>query len=324
MTDPAGLTREKWNLWEKATGAKMEEMDDLISAGVLDILRQVFAISDGGNQNGVISGFVCTPEAGTLNVKLTGGVALALATAAYDPTDFTHSMMALLLGRSDLTGYFGSVAVDAGDTADRYDLVYLLPGEVDAETKAVDIYSGGTGPFVSQNKQTQRRNTPTIYVSKGVPGAGVPTVPPAGSVWLYKILVPVGAMNLDAATFTDYRQMLGRLPKLAKLEPWAACGFGAAPLGFFVDDIAYNVSGIVLNSEGVFTISLTTALPSGDFEDWSVQASGYYRAGGVVYRPIIVNARIQNSTTVIVRVWDAAGSVIDPEHVSVEISVRRL
>jgi hypothetical protein len=323
MTDPAGLTREKWNQWEKATGDKLQEMDDLISAGVLDILRQVFAISDGGNQNGVISGFVCSPEAGTLNVKVTGGVALALATAAYDPTDYTSSMMALLLGRSDLTGYFGSVAVDAGDAADRYDLVYLLPGEVDAETKAVDIYSGGTGPFVSQNKQTQRRNTPTIHVSKGVPGAGVPTVPPAGSTWLCRILVPAGAVNLDTATFTDARILLGRQAKVAKLEPWAAgsfdVGLGAAVLG----EGPFNVASVTRIAEGKFSVSLIAGLPKGLFEGWNAQVNGF-RVVGIANGFLVSSIQINGAgTAATIYCWDETGSLVDPTRIYFEIKVSR-
>lgn len=326
MTDPAGLTREKWNLYEKATGAKLQRSDDLLSTAILDMLRQAYGIGDGLFTNGVVSGFVCSAEAGTLNVRVTRGLALAATTTAFDPSDFTESNLAALVGRMSTGGYFGSVPLDPGDGDDRIDSVYVFPSEADADTQTVQIYQGGVGPFVSENKETQRRNVPVITVSKGTPAPVPVPTPLVGGVLLYAVRVPAGVVNLDTATFTDYRYMLGRVAKVGRVEPWAAATFDVDGdvenyVGAGTSKTAFNAT-VAKIGVGVYVITMPVAMPA-DLWGHNVQATGFKIAGFVV-TPIVVTAVITSTTTIGVAVFDMAGNPVSPSSVSVRADVVRL
>jgi hypothetical protein len=310
MTIPVGLTREKFNQWEKATSAKEQDAQDVMSSSILDILSHVYSRGDGViSQAGVVNGYTYSLPISGMSSIVTKGLAFCTHTPV-DPYDYSISNFCAMLSRDSMYATH-----DPGDAQDRYDVVWLTPAEADGDNSTVQVYSGGGGPWVSESKPQHVISQPTITVVKGTP-SGSPVPPSTAGLQgceLARVLIPAGITDLyGAATVTDRRHMLGRLGELGRGPiPWAACKVIGATGALYGNSL--NIDNVNHAAPGMFTITLDRPLPDPD--------GAYVTATPIVAVPMGVFAMpvVATISTVAVFFYNAAGAAGDPTSFSLEV-----
>lgn len=310
---PGGLTRIRWAQYEMVTSAKLRLMSDFLSASVLDILGYLMMAEDDDPSSceGVIGGFVASNIAGTMNASVSRGAALWCNASV--PLVYSMPQVVLMLARAATT-----LALDPGDAQPRIDVIYVRPQEQQATSASVQIYQGGVGPWVANMENQEQRNVPIFAVEKGTPAA-VPVAPvPLTGIPLCQVLVPAGSINLDAATFTDVRTMVGPVGMSGAI-PWAAVefeGLAGAILGN-----AHNVSSVTKLWTGAYQLNLTNPIPSG--KGVVFHGTAYHQILGSSI-PVVVSVNSLVPGTVIVRTQRSSTEAdIDAGYINVLVELVR-
>lgn len=310
---PAGLTRSRWAAYEQHTSAKDNEQGALLSAAVLDLLDLLLRSDEQTRAEGVIAGFQASGVSGTMDSLVQPGAALLHSLPAQTALMRLPSV-ALALSRVSV-----QLAHDPGSVLPRIDAIDLTTRETSSRSEIVQIYDPDTETFSGQSSEQETRNDPRIYVSKGTP-ASVPSAPlqMGGTLRLATVLIPAGATSLDSATYTDTRDVIGRLGQTSRIRPWAAAVFTGDPV-VEVGEV-HNVASIVRVSAGVWLITLTEAVPAGLGRLAHVTA--HQQALGVA-APVLASAVSLSASTIAVYCWSTSYTPFDPAYLQVRLDAIR-
>lgn len=313
MTDPAGLTRGKWNGYQQHTAAKDQDVLDLLSASVLDLIGNLLRDDDQIDPSGVLGGLVVDRVLGLPQTDVWPGAALALATGI-DRSDRSLSPWSLAALRELVT-----VSHSPGGADDRIDLVYLLARETDSREEIVQILDPGTRTFSGLPRKQEIRNDPQVLVLEGTPAPSPvrPTLP-TGAIEIAEVLVPAGAVVSDGYTYADTRTIIGKIGSTRAIEPWAAVQFeGNAGT---IQGTSRNVASVSRLGDGVYNVELTEPIPAGATP---IITGTAYLVLMLTPQAIIVTAAAVSDTTINVCTFYHTGAVYDPALCNLKIEIIR-
>jgi hypothetical protein len=181
---------------QRLTSSALNEGNDFIGRMAIESLRRLMN-ADAASLSGVVDGMRVSVQVGTLNVQISGGLALM-----YDATQVSPSNKHRWIEIADSAPL--TATLDGGDASPRWDVIEIAPGVADAGGEVIDIYDPALGAPVPTILSPHKLCTPIVTVTKGTAGAN-PKFPAgtAGRIPLAYVYVAAGAavLNVDRVCY---------------------------------------------------------------------------------------------------------------------------
>jgi hypothetical protein len=194
-------THYDFQLRQRLTSSGLNTQEGWTARMSPELLRRLVS-ADSGNVSGVFDGLKVSVQPATMNVQISGGLALLYDATQVAPNS-AHRWIEVLDG-TPLTA-----TLDVGGASPRWDVIEIAPGNVDGAGEVLDFYNSNTGAFVPAVAAPLKVCTPTVTVRKGTESAA-PKFPAgvAGRIPLAYVYVAAGAIVLNVDRVCFCRPML--------------------------------------------------------------------------------------------------------------------
>ena len=219
---------------------------DAWTARMTSELKRRWAQSDRVNVSGVVSGLQVNVVVNTMNVLVSGGLAVKYNTLATSP-DSQHDWIEIGDGSPV------ALTLDAGGANPRWDVIEIAANVVDGDADVLDVYDPSIGAAVGTLLAPLKVCTPLVTIRKGTENAN-PKLPAglAGVLPLAYVYVAAGAVVLNANRVMACRPLLFSRRGIYRNEP--VTDVAVAP---YWESINIVGGGLTVEADGLTGLNAT-------------------------------------------------------------------
>ena len=253
---------------QRLTSSALNEIGDWVGKMSIEVARRMVN-AEAASVSGVIDGMRVTVVAATMNVSVSGGLAVQ-----YDSTQVSPNNRHRWIEIDDQAPLVATLA--NGGATPRWDVIEIAAGVSSPVADVLDIYDPALGVPVAVALNPHKVCTPSLTVRSGTAGAN-PKFPAgiAGRIPLAYVYVAAGAIVLNADRVVWCRPMLRPRSYLAAPNSPARVTGGG-----WWRTLAGLTGNLAADMHGNFRNGAEFALQSGS-SGYNLSASGNFDGGGL-------------------------------------------